>query len=52
MGVGLGGHVIGDHRDLVDKGVREEATGKNSGVCIRDNDIHNLYRRRVGGGFQ
>ena len=42
MGVVLSGHGTGYHRDLDDKGVREEATGNNRVVCIRETSIQNF----------
>ena len=45
MGVFLGGNVIGYHRALFNKGVREEAENDNSGICSRETNIITLYRR-------
>ena len=52
IGVGIGGRGIGCHSDLVNKGVCEEASGKNCRVCSRETNIRALYRRRSDGGFQ
>ena len=43
--------VVGN-RDFFNKGVREEASGKNSGVCSREANIKTLYMRREDGGLR
>ena len=52
MGVSLGGRGIGDNLDLNNKGLREEAAGKNCGICSRETNIQTLYSHRADGGFQ
>ena len=52
MGVGLSGCGVGSYRDLTDKGVHEEAAGKNHRVCIRETYIWIFYRHRDDVGFQ
>ena len=37
--MGLGEHGIGDHGNLVNKGVHEEVTGNNCGVSRRKTNI-------------
>ena len=39
MGVGLGGCGIGYHGALANKGVHEEAAGKNNGIFSRETNI-------------
>ena len=52
MGVGLGGiGVVGD-RSISDKGVHEEAKGKNPRGCSREANIQTLYKCRKDGGLQ
>ena len=48
--MGLGGCESGSYRYLADKGVREEAAGKNCRVFIMDTNIKQLYRSREDGG--
>ena len=45
MGVGLGGCGTGGNRDFSDKGVFEEAAGKNWGICCREVGILTMHRR-------
>ena len=52
MLVGLSGRGFVGNRDLANNGVCGEAAGKNHRVRIREDYIHNLYRRREDGGFQ
>ena len=44
MEVGFSVHGFVGNRYLADKGVCEEAAGKNCGVCFREADIRSLYR--------
>ena len=52
MVVGLGGCGTGGNRSLANKGVREELPGNNSGLCCRESNLGNMYRRREYGGIQ
>ena len=52
MGFGIGGLGAGGNKDLENKGVCEEAAGDNCGICSRETNIRNLYRRRADGGVQ
>ena len=52
MGVGLSGSGIEYHRDLADKGVCEEAAGKNHGICIKKTNIKTLYSHIEYGGMK
>ena len=52
MGMGLGGHVIGDHGYLANKIVHEEAAGNNCIICSRETNIQTVYRIRADGWFQ
>ena len=50
--MGIGGRDFGGNMALENKGVHEEVTGKNHGVCHREANIKTLCRRREDGGFQ
>ena len=50
--MGLGGGGTGGNRAFVNKGVHEEAAGKNCGVCHREADLRFMYRRREDVGIQ
>ena len=52
MGVSFSGYGIGDHRNLANKGVHEEAAGNNHGIYRRETNIRILYRGRAYGGVQ
>ena len=52
MGVCLSVRGVRDHRVVVNKGVREDATVNNRVICSRDTNIQTFYRRRAGVGFQ
>ena len=52
MGVSLSRRYIGDHRDLSNKVVCDEATGNNCVVCSRDTHTQTFYKRIVDGRFQ
>ena len=51
-GVSLSGQDTGCNRDLDDKGVHEEASGNNFGVCSREADLRTLYKHREDGWIQ
>ena len=48
----FGGRGAGGNRSLDDKGVNDEMEGSNFGVCCREADLQDLYRRGGDIGIQ
>ena len=52
MGVGIGGSSAGGNMDLTDKGVCEEAAGKNCAACFREANLQTMYMHGEDVGIQ